>query len=789
MSTGGTVSPAEDGRRHLRLTPGIRALWIVLTTIVVVSFAALLYLGREIYQVAPPIPDLVASSDGNAIFIEDDLRRGQDVWRSIGGHELGSIWGHGAYTAPDWTADWLHREAVWLAEYWSDRDHSVTFEALDDVSTATIRAKLRSELRTNTYDPSTGVITVSPLRARAIRAVQSHYMDLFGDAPELDELRESYAMPRSVIPDTERREAFTTFIFWTAWSSVTERPERDITYTHNWPPDELVGNRPTGVMVVVSVISFVLLLGGIGGLAWFYAASHDTWRSESVASAHDPLVSSVPTPSMRATHKYFWVVGALAVAQIGAGIVTAHYGVEGTEFYGLPLAELFPYSLTRTWHIQLGMLWIATSWLATGLCLAPLVAGYEPRFQRLGVNLLLVAVIFVVIGSMLGQGLAIHQLLDEKQNFWIGHQGYEYLDLGRLWQLLLFIGLLLWLLLMVRPLLRAWNNAKGDDRRRQFLAIFILSVAAIAFFYAPGLIPGQHTNLAIAEYWRWWVVHLWVEGFFEVFATTVIALTFVRLGLIRVRSATMAILFTTILYLTGGVLGMFHHLYFTGTTPIILVVGGTMSALELMPLVMVGYEAYENLSMTNRTSWIHHYKWPVYFFVGASFWNLVGAGLFGFLINPPIALYYMQGLNTTSVHAHAALFGVYGNLGLGLTLLSLRILTVRKQWKTRVLSFAFWSANIGLALMVLLSLLPVGLAQTWASVEHGMWYARSAEFLQTPALEVARWLRTIGDTIFALGILALGWFVIGLTTGWSVDSERGDAPALAQRADTTTEVS
>lgn len=338
---------------------------------------------------------------------------------------------------------------------------------------------------------------------------------------------------------------------------------------------------------------------------------------------------------------------------------------------------------------------------------------------------------------------------------------------------------------MIRPLLRAWRTAEDDPRRRQFLMIFMLSVAAIAFFYFPGLIPGQHTNLAIAEYWRWWVVHLWVEGFFEVFATTVIALTFVRLGLVRVRSATMAILFTTILYLTGGVLGMFHHLYFTGTTPIILVIGGTMSALELMPLVLFGYEAYENLSMTSRTSWIHHYKWPVFFFVAASFWNLVGAGLFGFLINPPIALYYMQGLNTTSVHAHAALFGMYGNLGLGLTLLSLRLLTVRKQWKTRSLSFAFWSVNIGLALMVLLSLLPVGLAQTWASFEHGMWYARAAEFLQTPVLEVFRWLRSIDDTIFAAGILALGWFVIGLSTGWSVGPTRQDAKLESETADVT----
>ncbi len=272
-------------------------------------------------------------------------------------------------------------------------------------------------------------------------------------------MRESYAMPSDVIPDAQRREAFTAFIFWASWATVTERPGKDITYTHNWPPDDLVGNRPTSVMLVVSVISFVLLLGGIGGLAWFFAATRDTWRSKERAPGTDPLIDTQPTPSMRATHKYFWVVGALAVSQIITGIVVAHYGVEGTGFYGLPLAEIVPYSLARTWHLQLGMLWIATSWLATGLCLAPLIAGYEPRFQRFGVNLLLVALVVVVAGSMLGQALAIHQVLGDKINFWFGHQGYEYVDLGRVWQIMLFVGLLLWLALIIRPLLFAWRQA------------------------------------------------------------------------------------------------------------------------------------------------------------------------------------------------------------------------------------------------------------------------------------------------------------------------------------------
>jgi len=357
-------------------------------------------------------------------------------------------------------------------------------------------------------------------------------------------------------------------------------------------------------------------------------------------------------------------------------------------------------------------------------------------------------------------------------NFWFGHQGFEYVDLGRFWQAFLLVGLFLWLGLMVRCIGPAFAKAQGAER--WMLGVFGLSAAAIALFYSPVLFWGQHTNLAVAEYWRWWVVHLWVEAFFEIFALVVIAFLFTRMGLIRQNLALKAVLFTTILYLAGGVLGMFHHLYFTGTTPVIIALGGMFSALELMPLVLIGYEAYENLTILRRTPWMQAYRWPVYWFIAVAFWNLVGAGLFGFLINPPIALYYMQGLNTTPVHAHTALFGVYGMLGIGLTLFSLRGLTIDKEWNTRALGFSFWAMNIGLSLMVLLSLLPVGLAQTWASVEHGMWYARSADFLQHPTLETLRWFRVFGDTIFAAGILGVGWFVVGLTTGWSILGTRAD---------------
>ena len=749
-------------------------LWAALAFVIIGSFAVLAYYGVEIYRTAPPLPSRVVTTTGEVVFEGDAIQHGQNVWQSMGGQEVGSIWGHGAYVAPDWSADWLHREAVWLLDHWARAEGAASYEALEDPERrAALEARLQRELRTNTHDPETGEITVSPLRAEAIRAVAGHYTALFSADPSLDDLREAYAIPDDSVPDPARRADLAAFFFWTSWATVTNRPGDTITYTNNWPPEPLVANWPTGQIVVWSVLSFVLLLAGIGALAWWFAVERRREHEPRPVPEADPLLALKPTPSMLATRKYFWVVAALAVFQMALGAIAAHYAVEGSGFYGIPLDRVLPYSIARTWHTQLGILWIATAWLGTGLFIAPAVSGHEPRFQRLGVNVLFGAVVFLIVGSMAGQWLGVAQVLEPTTNFWLGHQGLEYVDLGRFWQILLFVGLMIWLVLVGRAL---WPALQRRDEHRPLLALFFLAAVAIGAFYAAGLMWGQHTNLAVIEYWRWWVVHLWVEGFFEVFATAVIGFLFTRMGLLSPHITATAVLFSTVIFLTGGIIGTFHHLYFTGTPVAVMALGATFSALECVPLVLIGFEAYENLTLTRARPWVAAYRWPIYFFVAVAFWNLVGAGLFGFFINPPIALYYMQGLNTTPVHGHTALFGVYGMLGLGLMLFCLKGMAARNEWRTRLISFSFWSINIGLALMVLLSVLPVGLLQTWASVEHGMWYARSAEFLQTGLMDTLRWLRVIGDTIFAVGMLGLGWFVLGLRTGWSL-RQREDMPA------------
>ena len=727
--------------------------WIGFSVVIILSFIVLSMVGIKIYQQKPPVPEKVITESGELVFAKSDIEEGQNIWQAMGGMESGSVWGHGSYVAPDWTADWLHRETQGVLNIWSLQQFQTDYSKLSPENQSSLKARLKEIYKTNRYNNETGVITINDTRLEAINSNILHFSDVFSNG------RDEYAIPKNALSDPEKLRKLTAFFFWSSWAASTNRPNENFTYTNNWPHEELIGNIPTPDTIVWTGVSIIVLLLGIGGMAWYYAANRSEVEHNKFPS-DDPLLNAAVTPSQRAVLKYFWIVSALFLLQIILGVITAHYGVEGGAFYGFPLAEIFPYVITRTWHTQLGIFWIATAWLAAGLYIVPAVSGIEPKGQKLGVNILFGALLIVVLGSMVGEWLSIKHLLPEQFWFYFGHSGYEYIDLGRFFQIALLVGLFLWLFLMWRGIKPA---LKKNDEQKPILTLFLISTIAIASFYAAALMYGKHTNLAIAEYWRWWVVHLWVEGFFEVFATVVIAFLFARLQLVSLKTAGQATVLAATIFLSGGIIGTLHHLYFSGTPMFVLALGSVFSALEVVPLMFVGYEAWENIKLSRATEWVNKYKWAINFFVAVAFWNMVGAGLFGFMINPPIALYYMQGLNTTPVHGHAALFGVYGMLGIGLMLFTLRGIRPDIEWNEKPIKWSFWLINFGLFAMVVISLLPVGLMQTWASVEHGYWYARSAEFLQTSTMQTLRWLRAFGDTIFAIGALILVYFVLQLS--------------------------
>ncbi|AVO49295.1 nitric oxide reductase large subunit [Melaminivora suipulveris] len=759
--------------------------WYTLIGVLIVTFSLLGYYGVEVYRTAPPIPGKVLVEGNNKpLYTEESILDGQTAWQSIGGMQLGSVFGHGAYQAPDWTADWLHRELVAWLDLSAQELYGKPFEKLDSDAQAALKARLKKEYRSNTYDKVTDTATISPIRAKAVEQVARYYDQLFSDDPALRTSREHFAMKENTLPSAERRAQMMGFFFWTSWVASTERPQEaggtGATYTNNWPHEPLIGNQPTGENIMWSIISVVVMMAGVGFLVWAWAFLRKQDDDAPTIPAHDPLSRVALTPSQRGLGKYLFLVVALFTVQVLLGGVTAHYTVEGQQFYGIEISKWFPYSLVRTWHLQAALFWIATGFLAAGLFLAPVINdGRDPKFQKIGVDILFWALVVVTGGTFLGTYLAIAQVLPPELNFWLGHQGYEYVDMGRLWQIGKFAGIAFWLVLMARAIFPALFRPNGQDKN--LLALLTSSVVCIGLFYGAGLFYGERTHISVMEYWRWWVVHLWVEGFFEVFATTALAFIFSTLGLVSYRMATAASLASASLFMLGGVPGTFHHLYFSGTTTPVMAVGASFSALEVVPLVVLGHEAWEHWSMQHKAEWMRRLKWPVMCFVAVAFWNMLGAGVFGFMINPPVSLYYIQGLNTTPVHAHAALFGVYGFLALGFVFLVLRYVRPDVVLNERLMKTGFWWLNAGLVLMIASSLLPIGIFQFQASVSEGLWYARSEEFMQQPLLVTLRWVRTFGDVVFIVGALCMTWQVVSAVLFGERAAETSGSPLAAAR--------
>ena len=730
--------------------------WIAVVAVLIIGFSILGYLGTDVYHQAPPVPTAYVSQDGQVLFTKEDILHGQSAWQSTGGQSVGTVLGHGAYQAPDWTADWLHKEVSIMLDIKSQEAFGVLYNQLGTAQQAAVKEVVKEEYLGSAVRDD-GTVVLSPERITAMNITGRYFVELYGDNPELTLTRDHFAMKDNTLPELQDRIDMARFFFWTTWMASTQRPGTDATYTNNWPHEPLLDHNPTPESIAWSVVSVIILLCGIGVVVWLWAFGKKDDEHALVLPIEDPISKITLTPSQRALGKYLFTILALFLFQLGMGGIIAHYTVEGQAFYGIPLAQYFPYSIARTWHIQASLFWIAMAFLSAGLFLAPIInGGKDPKYQKLGVDILFWALVVLVVGSFAGTYLGVAHQIPAAWNFLLGHQGYEYIELGRIWQWIEYIGILFWLVLMIRSIIGAFKQ-KGD---KNLIAAFIFSVIMVGIFYGPGLFYGEHSHLAIMEYWRWWVIHLWVEGFFEVFSTTLMAFIFVTLGLVSYRAGTVAAISSCAIYLIGCIPCTFHHLYFTGVTSTIVATGASFSALEVVPLVLLGYEAFENYTRLHSAPWMHRLKWPVYCFIAVSFWNLVGAGVFGFLINMPVSLFYIQGLNTTAVHAHTALFGVYGFLSLGFVFLIARYIRPEVEFNDKLMKFGFWALNIGLALMVLISLLPIGLIQSWASITHGLWFARSEEFMQQPLLQNLRWARLIGDTILIVGAVAFFWQIV-----------------------------
>ncbi len=720
--------------------------------VIILGFSILSIVTVKSYRNAPPIPKKVIDTSGAVLFTGDDILAGQEVFLKYDLMEHGTLWGHGAYLGPDYTADYLHKEAEITRDAVAQTKYSRKFKELSAEQQALITEDIQRQLKKNRYDPTSGVLTFSTGEKAAYQELIPFWQTYFtkNDAAP--------GLPASYIKNQQELIQLTSYFAWATWATVTNRPGEDYTYTNNWPYEPLVGNHPSKQAYIWTALSLVTLLAGLGLVLLIFGKYHFLgWEGaeEEFKQLPAPPRSWALTPSQRGTGKYFLIVALLFFLQVLAGGGLAHYRVEPNGFYGLHfILNLFPYNLLRTYHLQLVIFWIATAWVAGGLFLAPWVGGGEPKNQARGVNLLFIALLVVVLGSLGGEFLGINNKLGSLW-FWLGDQGSEYLDLGRFWQLLLAAGLIFWLFLMFRALRPAIKSEGKSD----LSALFLYAAVAIPLFYVPALFYGPHSNFTVIDNWRFWIIHLWVEGFFELFATVLVAIMFRSMGIVTTRTATRLVYLDAILFLIGGIVGTGHHWYFTGQGVLNMGLAACFSALEVVPLTLLTLEASGFIQLRKRNQladgadMASKQKWSIYFLIAVGVWNFIGAGIFGFLINTPIVSYFEMGTTLTANHGHAAMFGVFGMLALGVLVFCMRTMQSDEVWETtqKFVKIGYWGLNIGLALMVVIDLFPAGVLQLWDVLSHGYWHARSLSFTMSGTFHMVEWLRIIGDLFFLLG--------------------------------------
>ncbi len=683
---------------------------------------------------------------------------GQQIFQRYGLMQFGSIFGHGAYLGPDFTAQYLHGSATAAERFYSGQGGSP----------ADVNEQVRREFKLNAYVKSTKSLAYTAGQVYGFDQMRGFYTKWFGPTDSQQGLKRP-----NLARNPEDVRKLTAYFSWAAWTAAATRPGTNYSYTNNWPSEPLVGNAPTAQAFLWSVLSLIGLLGGIGLvlfifgrynlLGWHGSAEEVPEQTFKFRPPEDVRLS----PAQRATAWYFLVVAGLFFAQGLLGGANAHYHVEPAGFYGFNISKWLPYNLSRMWHLQLAIFFVATSFMAMGIFLATMIARREPKHQdKLAIGLF-GAIVLVVVGSMIGEAASVmNRIPGSGPWFWVGAQGWEYLDLGRLWQILLTVGMLIWVAILVR----AMAGRLRGEHPGNLPYLFLYSALSIPVFYSAGMVFGKVVNFAVMDFWRFWVVHLWVEDFLELFTTIMVAFIFVLLGVVRQTTATRVVYLDIILYSIGGVIGTMHHLYFSGAPAAHMALGAVFSAMEVIPLVLLTVEAWRFMQLGRRRdeecafctpAGQFPHKWAVMFLIAVGFWNFLGAGIFGFLINLPIVSYYEIGTQFTANHAHGAMMGVYGMLAIGFFMFAARYFIRPDRKSELAMKTAFWGLNIGLAWMIFVNLIPIGTIQLFQSFGQGYWKVRDPQFFAQPAVRVFEWLRFPGDVIFIVaGILPVVYLAI-----------------------------
>jgi nitric oxide reductase subunit B len=730
--------------------------WKAFMLIFTVSIAVVGYIGYKTYQFAPPIADFT-DKQGKLVFSSRSITDGQQVFFRYGLMDYGSYLGDGGLRGPDFTAEALNRTATWMNDYYAQKwEQKIPNERLREHA---VRSLVQEDLKENRYNSTMNAVTLNDAQVYAFEKLVQYYEEKFGEGGEL--AGDEAFKPANYITDPEEIKDLTAFFFWGGWLCAAKRPGFDYSFTHNWPYDPLAGNIPTAGVTFWSVIGALALVLSMGIVFYFYgkmdretfSKNQQAQLAKTAPMATSELVEhSRPTTTQRACYKFFAIAAVLFLVQILAGIFTINDFVGLFAYLGVQIDEFLPVTVMRAWHSQISILWIAVCWFAGTIWILPLICHPEPPGQLPWINTLFWMLVVVITGTTLGIPLGVKGLLGDYWR-WLGIQGWEFMQLGRFYQYVLFAAFVVWPIIIVRGV---WPVLK----QKQTWSLpnwMVYSIAGIIFMFTTGFVAEPDTNFVIADFWRWCTVHMWIEAFFELFTTIIVAYFLYIMGFVSHMVAARVVYLAAVLFLGSGLIGISHNFYWNAKSIETVALGGVFSSLQIVPLILLTVEAWRFRQMPDSNANRLRYDGensktfglvePFMYLVAVNFWNFMGAGVFGFMINLPIINYYQH--------------GTYLTINIAFMLFCGRWIIGADRWSPGLLRFSFWSLNIGLALMVIMDLFPVGIHQLIVAMTEGYAYARSQAYIYGQWFQILTWLRGIGVAIFVVGgVFPLVWFMV-----------------------------
>lgn len=725
--------------------------------VAIFSLVGLVYMGDQTYDSAPPVSNYV-NQGGEVVVSVEDINAGKAIFHNRGLMNYGSFWGDGAGRGPDFTAEGLHLMTAAMQDFYKDQQG----RSLSPDEQELIAVKVRREIKTNTWEPETNETVISEARMESFENVVDHYTRVFTDPTYSEAFR-----PTNYLTDPQEIRQLSAFVFWGSWVASTNRPGEDYTYTHNWPYDPEAGNHPSKDTYLWSFFSVFVLFAGIMLVLYLYGQMKSTGNDDPFqASYRSGILLSTPDlergiirPTQRKVYKFF-VLAAIAFGlQILAGYLSV---MDFADPFHERIAGILPFTVLRSYHTLLQIYWMFMCWVGYTIFFLPRLAPV-PKHQGKLIDLLFWMCLVVGIGGIVGVYSGYNGLITGMMAYWFGSQGWEWMELGRFFQYLLLAAFSLWIYIIYRGV-KPWIT------RKTFWSIpswILWGSGCMVFFLFFGLFSTPDSNWAVADFWRWMVVHMWVEVTFEVFTTVIVTYVLYQLGMINKPMAERVIFLAVILFLATATLGVAHNFYWIAKPTGVIALGSVFSTLQILPLLLLTLDAWrvrregslgwERLQ-AGKQKYIMDSVWL--FIIAVNFWNIFGAGVLGSLINLPIINYFEHATYLTGNHAHAAMFGVKGNVALAGVLFCAQHLMRPEDWNPRWVNISFWSLNIGLALMMFLSLFPVGIYQMMIIFEDGYWAARVQEVTTGETFRSFVSLRGIGVTVFSVGMLMMVWFIL-----------------------------